>query len=210
MIPGAQQEAVGGIKPREYVYSSVEIPTVDDNGELYRTWSLFLICNPAWLDGREELRVEDLRRQFELFGDVIGGKNLAVWFAPVGSSVGQAGRVLDISRNVEFCDKYQLLRSESPHIITTTSDPNLDVPAGDQWILSLSGQTSGQIMNLLTKLADQLTVENLDQEQLGSEQWWRSWFSAFDRTLLAAAEIASRVKLTIKTANFSVEIAYDR
>ena len=57
------------------------IPTVDPvTGDAYETWSLFLICNPAWLDKREEARVLRLYRQFRLFGEVIGRRHLAVWF----------------------------------------------------------------------------------------------------------------------------------
>ena len=65
----------------EISIGQAKIPTVDPvTGDTYETWSLFLICNPAWLDKREEERVLRLYDQFKVFGAVIGRRHLAVWF----------------------------------------------------------------------------------------------------------------------------------
>jgi hypothetical protein len=58
-------------------------------------------------------------------------------------------------------------------------------------------------------LADQILVQGLDQNALGSEQWWRSWYSILDRTIEKTKDIVSRITITFRTTNFSIEARYD-
>src|SRR5262245_2609085 len=46
----------------------------------YKSWSLFLVCNPAWIVKNGDRGLTELYYQFKAFGDVIGDKNLAIWF----------------------------------------------------------------------------------------------------------------------------------
>jgi hypothetical protein len=61
-----------------YSLISSEIPRTQE----YETWSLFLICNPDWLQRTSIEEFGALYKSIGSFGHVIGPKNLAVavWF----------------------------------------------------------------------------------------------------------------------------------
>jgi len=46
----------------------------------YKTWSLFLICNPRWMADDKTQDLTQLHKAFQAFGNTIGHDNLAVWF----------------------------------------------------------------------------------------------------------------------------------
>jgi hypothetical protein len=46
----------------------------------YESWSLFLICNPAWIVQNRDEGIGALFDQYRAFGDAIGPRNLAIWF----------------------------------------------------------------------------------------------------------------------------------
>jgi hypothetical protein len=46
----------------------------------YKSWSLFLICNPAWIVENGDKGIEELFHRYKAFGESIGPNNLAIWF----------------------------------------------------------------------------------------------------------------------------------
>src|ERR1700688_4091082 len=46
----------------------------------FKTYSLFLICNPVWLDPAKSAGLTELYQQFQAFGRSIGDDQAAVWF----------------------------------------------------------------------------------------------------------------------------------
>ena len=103
----------------------------------YKSWSLFLICNPAWIVENGDKGIEELFDRYKAFGEAIGPNNLAIWFwkkpdvAPTSDST-------DVSRSAVYCEKYKLLPSESPHVLVTTQHPD-DQDPGDRFVVSLNG-----------------------------------------------------------------------
>src|SRR2546430_17349485 len=60
-----------------------EVEVVSRTGKIpknFKTYSLFLVCNPQWLDPEKSQRLYELHKQFENFGRTIGDGNSAVWF----------------------------------------------------------------------------------------------------------------------------------
>ena len=53
-------------------------PTVEIPHD-YSSWSLFLVCNPAWINENGDKGVAELFNQYRAFGRAIGPKNLAIW-----------------------------------------------------------------------------------------------------------------------------------
>ena len=41
-----------------------------------KSWSLFLVCNPSWLLPENSARLQNLRQQFDAFGEAIGPDHL--------------------------------------------------------------------------------------------------------------------------------------
>ena len=204
----ADRGAVTEAGLRVEVVTTDDIPTVNPNtGMRFRTWSLFLVCSPSWLEDSSTSRLEALFSQFKVFGEVIGSRNLAVWFAPVENDAGQVWG-LDVERNVHFCEKYNLLPSEGPHILVTSHYPDSLDPAGNLWKLSLGGQSDDHIRHLLAKLADQILSNDLDQETIDSESYWRSWYGIIEQSLSATFQTLKPSSISFETKFFTIKLQY--
>src|SRR5581483_7912645 len=61
--------------------SPVVVPAGQPIPKEFKTWSLFLVCNPGWLgdDAAAKLRMTVLHSAFLGFGRSLGTKNAAVW-----------------------------------------------------------------------------------------------------------------------------------
>ena len=180
------------------------IPKHTRNGPAYQSWSLFLISNPAWLLEERRQDLQGLYWNFEAFGRAIGDDHAAVWFWKDGR--GLTPDNVDVERSSRYCAKFNLLPSEGPHILVTTTYPDLDALAGDYYVLKLNGAKPEDITLLLSKLADQVLVEGLDQWALDSEQYWRAWVRVFKTAGRGLTSFIKRVTLTVDTKFFKVEI----
>ena len=82
-------------------------------------------------------RIQGLFERYRLFGEAIGSKNLAIWFWKEPAVVPSA-ELTDVSRSSDYCERYQLLPSQSPHVLVTTQHPDAE-GVGDYFYVSLSG-----------------------------------------------------------------------
>lgn len=146
----------------------------------FKTYSLFLICNPSWLQPRGKVgsQTEFLYRSFLNFGHAIGDDNLAVWFwnSPEGlKTISPASENIDVERSARFCQAWHLKPSESPHLVITSTFPKEnDLKSGlpkNSAVFQLSNMTDDQITELLTKLTDQLLLSGkVDRAQVDTSQ----------------------------------------
>jgi hypothetical protein len=184
---------IAGPKRKIVPNASVPIPN-----EGYKSWSLFLVCNVKWLLKENEARMQDLHEQFDAFGTTIGPEHLAVWFADP-----------DDPRVAKFCTNknFKILPSKSPYVLVTTKYPDPNKAPGDFLTLELGALSSAQITSSLGRLADQLLVTGLPTQKTGSEQYWRAWQDSFQALRLALVGFGDRIKLTIDTKFFKLELA---
>src|SRR6266481_9537493 len=84
------------------------IPTVSIPRENYNTWSLFLVCNPAWIVQNGDNGIAELFNQYRAFGRSIGDKNLAIWFWKQPAVKPTADNT-DINRSGNYCERFKLL-----------------------------------------------------------------------------------------------------
>ena len=179
----------------------------------YNSWSVFLVCNPGWLLDNNHSKLIDLYREFVAFGTVIGPKNAAIWFSKAnGKAADSANNAesfaehYDASRAAQFCEKYHVLPSRSPYIIVTTERPNLKDSLGDYYKMSLGGADAETTLHLLQSLADQIVSENLDQEDLDSETYWRKWEQIGRDFLSNSGNVLNRLSISIDTHFFKIEL----
>ena len=85
----------------------------------YDSWSLFLVCNPAWLLENGDRGIAELFRAYKAFGQAIGPKNLAIWFWKAPAMTPTLENT-DIGRMSEYCQKYRLTPSDTPQVVATT------------------------------------------------------------------------------------------
>jgi len=195
ILVGGQQCCKGEVLRPEF-----SIPR-EQAGVRFGSWSLFLVCNPAWLLKENQDRLHDLRLQFAAFSEAIGPKHLAVWFSK------QEAESVDADRSSLYCEKFRLLPSEGPHVFVTTTYPDLDEPALNHYvILKLNGLNAPDTTSLLTKLADQLLIQGLQQADLDSERWWRAWQRSFEVTRTKLAAFTKKVRVSIHTKFCDAEI----
>src|SRR6267378_661897 len=71
----------------------------------YKTWSLFLICNPRWMADDKTKDLGQLYKAFRAFGDTIGRDNLAVWFWKHKYFPGRKLDDVDLARSTDFCSR---------------------------------------------------------------------------------------------------------
>lgn len=227
------------LRPGDLAYLPLEIPRTTVREEPYETWSLFLICNPDWLQWTSMEEFVALYKSIGSFGHVIGPTNLAiaVWFWKEHSlhwrkpdlplpqvfildskdkgakklpaqevSKREAASVIeniDVEHSVAFCRHYKLLPSEGPHVLVTKTYPELATPAGDFIVLKLNGLSPKSSSEMLSKLADQILVQGLDQKSLSHEERWRR----MGDYLKSAISNMARVEIKAgKAGSFGVKI----
>ena len=140
----------------------------------FKTYSLFLVCNPSWLQpasGKPE--TQWLYHSFLNFGRAIGDDNLAVWFwrSPENKrSFPPDAENVDVERSARFCKAWHLTPSAGPQLVITSTYPDekhLSSGLPDQSaVFELGNMADRQITDLLSKLTDQLVLSGkVDKEK---------------------------------------------
>lgn len=141
------------------------VEVVSETGKIpknFKTYSLFLVCNPQWLAPEKSEGLYGLYQQFENFGRTIGDDNAAVWFwksKRLARDPALAENV-DVERSVRFCLAWKLKPSEGPHLVVTTVYPDESslssgLPKGSA-VYGLGNMSPKEISGLLAKLTDEL------------------------------------------------------
>lgn len=160
---------------------------IDDG---YETWSLFLICNPAWASPDAYERLESMWRAFVGFGRAIGDDHLAVWFWRRPPRWGTEDLVddVDVERATRWCDLYDLRPSESPHVLVTTTYPTLDERVEEYGTVELAGAEPAQITDFMVELADVLYEGDLASLDPQTESFWFRLFEAIRSPIRSLGE----------------------
>jgi len=137
------------------VEPTAEIPKQD-----YKTWSLFLVCNPEWLSVDKNADLYGLFQKFQVFGQTIGKDHLAVWFWKSRKSAMDPNLAnnVDVERSIRFCKALNLKPSESPHIVVMATYPDEANLPTDFAVFQLTKMSPHDISGLLAKLSDQLLL----------------------------------------------------
>jgi len=128
----------------------------------FKTYSLFLVCNPQWLAPEKSGGLYGLYQQFENFGRTIGDDNAAVWFwkSKRRANDHELAENVDVERSVHFCQAWKLKPSDGPHLVVTTVYPDESslspgLPKGSA-VYGLGNMNPKEISALLAKLTDDL------------------------------------------------------
>jgi hypothetical protein len=156
--------AFAGISVPAQPQAAVELVTTKQAiPKNFKTYSLFLVCNPQWLDPAKNAGLLQLYRQFQSFGRAIGDDHAAVWFWKSNSyehSDAALAQIVDVERSVRFCQAWKLKPSEGPHLVITGTYPDeAHLSTGlpeDSAVYKLGDMAPPDISALLAKLTDQL------------------------------------------------------
>ena len=180
-------------------------PTVEIPRD-YDSWSLFLICNPAWVLQNGDQGIEELFSAYKVFGEVIGPKNLAIWFWKT-PALRPTVENSDLGRMSEYCKKFELMASKTPQVVATTVYPDLNEKLGDRVVANLNGSAENSA-HVLTDLANQLLSTGLNQTSLDDNERWRRFSTAALSALSSVACYFNEVSISIKTKLLNVELAH--
>ena len=100
------------------------------------------------------------------------------------------------------------LTSKSPQVLVTTKYPD-DQNPGDHFVVSLNGLDAHRSALALTKLADQLLVEGLNQSDLdmNASDGWRRLLAGVRSASTATGCYFNTVSFSFKTSVVDAEIA---
>jgi hypothetical protein len=172
----------------------------------YSSWSLFLICNPAWIFENGDQGIETLHKQFLAFGQSIGKKNAAV-LVVYNENASPSVANTDFGRSSDYCEKYKLLPSKSPYVLVTTRYPDLEPEPGSHLVVRLNGLTALSSARVLSKLADQLLVTKLNQSELReTPAGWRRVSNAFRSAITATGCYFYTVSFVVNAGTTQAEL----
>jgi hypothetical protein len=135
----------------------------------YDSYSLFLLCNPQWLEANKGESLVSLYSDFQLFGEAIGHKNAAIWFWKgfVPHTLYQILPAnIDLDRSKKFCNAWHLAPEKGPYIVVTSQYPDEDrltpISASDNAVFALGSMKRSDIESLLEGLSG--SIRNAKQE----------------------------------------------
>ncbi len=212
--PVAAEEAV-----ELFTDANQPIPQQSRTGVPYNSWSLFLVCNPAWLLPQSERQLTDLYQVFRAFGGAIGVEHLAVWFRAGSLSGATKGHVdktdVDVLRSAAFCASLGLAPSAGPYVVITTEYPGAGLlnqypqsfpkELGSFSVIGLAGKNSDAITRILAGLADKLALNKMQHLDPQKEEWWRGLESGYEAFRASFVGAGQGMAFKIKTPFFEIE-----
>lgn len=181
----------------------------------YKTWSLFLVCNPDWVAPEKSADLANLYRRFKFFGEAIGRDNLAVWFwkrrVPVSDP--RLAENIDIGRSAEFCGALGRAPSQGPYLVVTTAYPDVAAFPKERAIFELGGLQPVDVAKLLNTLTDQLVLQGRVDAAMAAARGSPAapptsslWIRLLEGTRQSLIGFGCTVKLQIDTGFLSAEL----
>ena len=207
LIGGA---GVSAAQAREEVY-----PTKEITRGTYKTWSLFLVCNPDWVAPEKSADLASLYRRFRSFGDAIGRDNLAVWFwqRQVPASDPKLAENVDVARSAEFCGALGRPPSQGPYLVVTNAYPDVKAFPAERAIYELGGMQPADLAKALGALTDQLLLQGQVETAMAAARPPTApvvppslWIRLLEGTRQSLIGFGCTVKLQITTGLLSAEL----
>lgn len=148
--------ALNGQATAEIVNTTDEIPR-----GTFKTWTLFLVCNPDWVAPERAADLANLYARFKAFGDAIGKDNLAVWFWKRRMAVNDPRLAdnVDVARSADFCAALGRAPSQGPYLVVTNAYPDVKAFPAERAIFELGTLRPADLSKLLGGLTDQLLLQ---------------------------------------------------
>jgi len=187
----------------EETRSPLVVPSGEPIPKGFKTWSLFLVCNPAWLgeDATSKTRMVTLHSAFIGFGRSLGTKNAAVWLTTATGDPTD----YDADRASDFCETYGLKSNRSPYVVVSGDYPVAAGAPGDFAAIALAGLDTDNMLMLLGQISDRIRAAQLDRDQMGSDLYWRRWVQVLQDSVAAARQVAKAISFTVDTRFVKVE-----
>lgn len=191
-----------GVVRRSSAQATAEVPqTGPIPTDHYKTWSLFLVCNPEWLAPEKSSDLYELYQKFLRFGRAIGNDHVAVWFWKTSRRVEDPNLAanVDVEWAVRLCQALQLRPSLGPHVLVTNSYPNESLPPKDYAVFELGKMSPTEISQLLGKLTDELILTGRVGNEAASEGEGALWIRLLEVAQRAIGSFGCAWTLKLQT-----------
>lgn len=182
----------------EPLRSLQDIPRYDALGKEYKSWTIFVVCNPRWI-GRST-QINDLYDKFMRFGNAIGDSDVAIWTATRRGGY-------DSNAGARFCRRLRLDPARGPHLITTTMWPGLAGRPARYMRVSFANASPAVSEDLLEELTRQVIQQDFDRDKINTLDGWSRIRDAARGFMEFACPIVNRVSVSINTP--VVKVSYE-
>jgi hypothetical protein len=185
----------------------------------FETWSVFLICSPTWLRPDHKQELLSLYEDFWAFGNFIGDKHLAIWFVKSAqTSPHGLANSLDLERNAQFCTKFGLKPSETPHVLVTDSYQvlvnaveEIDRPAELEDVarvdvVKFNGLPPSQVAGALDLLVNKVLEKRSNETAPDSRSSWQIFKAIVETTSDVILKLSDEISVTFDMKIFKVTI----
>jgi hypothetical protein len=181
----------------------------------YKSWALFLISNPEWLDAENEDQLTRLYEHFMNFGRAIGDDNMAVWFLKPKRK-GSLASITDVEGCSAYAKLYGLMPSRGPHILIipsprdqqgkTVGFPDTTQKVDQYYVLELNGLSPARVGRLLAEVSDRLLVDTVYASGFGSIEQWNAWNRVITKVSKPVLRILQYVTFKLKRKDFELSV----
>jgi hypothetical protein len=191
-------------------------PTDQIPRDSFKTWSLFLICNPDWAMPEKSADLANLYHRFQAFGDAIGRNNLAVWFwkRPLPIRDPKLAENVDVARSAEFCRALGKPPSQGPYLVITEAYPDIAAFPKERAILEMGNLPPAKLASALNGMTDQLLLQGRVDAMVAASTSSTApapeppnlWIRLLQGARQSLIGLGCAVKLQIDTGVFNAEL----
>jgi hypothetical protein len=145
------------------------------NGKTVRftSWSLFLICDPAWLRSESKADILALYNAYLSLVTAADESHAPLW--AFSSATPWRATEIDPLQTKPYCDSLAVIPRQGPFLVITVHPPETISPPDAKVLVAFGGQRAAAITRSLMTLVDQATDGGPFDARVGSREWWRRW-----------------------------------
>lgn len=160
-----------------------------DSVTLSKTWSLFLICSPEWLNRQTPEELVRLYNAYLSVATASDDRNIPLW--PFKAVSGGRAQDIDAAKSRPYCESLNL--SDGPFVVITATPPDALKRSVPKVLIAFNGADAEAINATLLRLSERLIDKQLDDAPPGSSGWWTAW-----------EEVSTWARSSIRDTNISI------
>jgi len=141
----------------------------------FTSWSLFLICDPAWLQPESKADIVALYNAYLSLVTAADERHAPLW--AFSSATPWRATEINALQTKPYCDSLGVTPRQGPFLVITVHPPETISPPDAKILLAFGGQRATAIARSLMTLVDHATDGGHFDALVGSDEWWRRWES---------------------------------
>lgn len=145
------------------------------NGKVaaFKSWSLFLTCDPAWLQSESRADLLLLYNAYLALVMAADETHAPLW--AFAGATGWRADEIDPVRTEPYCRALKLSSTSGPFIVITAHPPDSIHAAHPKVLLGLGSRSAKEIAASLLALEERISKHGVSASTAGSREWWALW-----------------------------------